>query len=327
MATINSYISKIASLFATDNKSTIEYDLMLDYTRKLYEVILEAKQNLASDNTQSPADSASSALLSINADIHTDSTVKEESVFANISDLSQHINNDIVFQSTIANDKPFEIADNTIQHNSQFLAEPSNDFDLNNLKDAAYNMETSDENEIIQNLADKISFVVDELTIDTQTQPIPHTGISIELPTQSIPVIHKKEVIAEAIDIKDKQDTDLIEVPDISGSIDAEETAEIVSATKTPPLVAQGFIPPVHQKQKDIRLAIGINDQYLFLNELFNNNKASYEIAINKVNNFNNYIDAKEWIDDQVSFPLGWDKKDVTVQSFYQILEHHFKLK
>src|SRR5438552_18217821 len=47
---------------------------------------------------------------------------------------------------------------------------------------------------------------------------------------------------------------------------------------------------------KDLRKAIGINDQYLFINELFRGEQTMYERSIKTINGFNIYAEAELWI-------------------------------
>lgn len=96
--------------------------------------------------------------------------------------------------------------------------------------------------------------------------------------------------------------------------------------SKPKPTIGQSFIPPTHVKQKDIRNAIGLNDKYLFLNELFHNNKEAYDLAISKINNMESYETAKSWVDENLQQNLQWERNDSTVITFYGLLEKHFNL-
>lgn len=75
---------------------------------------------------------------------------------------------------------------------------------------------------------------------------------------------------------------------------------------------------------RDIRNAIGINDKYLFLNELFNNHKSDYEETLDQLNHFSTIEQAEDWIRTKVAAARRWDKEDATVTSFYAILKRHF---
>ncbi len=60
---------------------------------------------------------------------------------------------------------------------------------------------------------------------------------------------------------------------------------------------------------KDIRGAIGINDKYLFLNELFGNNKADYEEALDQLRLCDSPGQAHAWLKAQPGAKYGWGRK------------------
>jgi hypothetical protein len=93
---------------------------------------------------------------------------------------------------------------------------------------------------------------------------------------------------------------------------------------KIEPLQFSQLFQAAKAANKDIRSSIGINDKYLFLNELFNNHKSNYEETLDKLNHFSNIDQAKDWILTKVAPVQKWDKDDATVQSFYAMLAKHF---
>lgn len=79
--------------------------------------------------------------------------------------------------------------------------------------------------------------------------------------------------------------------------------------------------------KKDIRGAIGINDKYLFLNELFSNNKTDYEEALDQLRMFDSYEQAYTWLKTQPGKKNGWEEGDDTVQSFLALVNQYFSSK
>ncbi len=75
--------------------------------------------------------------------------------------------------------------------------------------------------------------------------------------------------------------------------------------------------------RKDIRGAIGINDKYLFLNELFANNKTDYEEALDQLRLFDDYGQALSWLQAHPAQKNGWDKEDDMVQSFLALVKQY----
>ena len=102
---------------------------------------------------------------------------------------------------------------------------------------------------------------------------------------------------------------------------------EVIEKPKELAFSPQQLTAPVVQPRKDIRSSIGINDKYLFLNELFNNHKSNYEETLDKLNSFHNYDEAVDWIKIKVAAQNRWDMDDATVASFYALLAKHFSVK
>ena len=75
---------------------------------------------------------------------------------------------------------------------------------------------------------------------------------------------------------------------------------------------------------KDLRKGIGINDRFAFVKELFRNDEAMYERSIKTINNFNIYSEAEYWIARELKHKLGWDDRNETVKSFYQLVRRRF---
>ena len=75
---------------------------------------------------------------------------------------------------------------------------------------------------------------------------------------------------------------------------------------------------------KDLRKGVGINDKFLFVNELFRGDEAMYERSIKTINAFHILPEAEYWINRELKVKLGWnDSKDV-VQQFYAIVRRRF---
>jgi hypothetical protein len=75
---------------------------------------------------------------------------------------------------------------------------------------------------------------------------------------------------------------------------------------------------------KDLRKAIGINDRYLFINDLFRGDESMYERSIKTINSFNIYPEAEYWISRELKTKLGWDNTKETVKHFDQLVKRRF---
>lgn len=75
---------------------------------------------------------------------------------------------------------------------------------------------------------------------------------------------------------------------------------------------------------KDLRKAIGINDRFTFINELFRGDEAMYERSIKTINNFGIYSEAEFWISRELKLKLAWNDDRDIVQHFYQLVRRRF---
>ena len=75
---------------------------------------------------------------------------------------------------------------------------------------------------------------------------------------------------------------------------------------------------------KDLRKAIGINDRFKFLSELFRGDDAMYERSIKTINSSAIYPEAEYWIRRELKLKLGWDDKNETVRQFDQLVRRRF---
>jgi hypothetical protein len=79
-----------------------------------------------------------------------------------------------------------------------------------------------------------------------------------------------------------------------------------------------------HEPIKDLRKAIGINDRFVFINELFRGDEAMYERSIKTLNSFYNFNEAEYWINRELTLRLGWDQYSELVKHFYQLVKRRF---
>jgi hypothetical protein len=75
---------------------------------------------------------------------------------------------------------------------------------------------------------------------------------------------------------------------------------------------------------KDLRKAVGINDRFVFINELFRGDENMYERCIKTINSFNIYPEAEYWITRELKVKLGWSNDNPSVQQFDQLVKRRF---
>lgn len=75
---------------------------------------------------------------------------------------------------------------------------------------------------------------------------------------------------------------------------------------------------------RDLRKAIGVNDRYVFVNELFMGDDIAFEETVKTINSFRIHGEAIFWIEREVAGPLSWKPGNETVQHFLQLVRRRF---
>ncbi|WP_119078667.1 hypothetical protein [Chitinophaga alhagiae] len=74
----------------------------------------------------------------------------------------------------------------------------------------------------------------------------------------------------------------------------------------------------------DLKNAIGINDKFQFIQELFRGDKTMYERSIKTINESTSLQEAVYWIERELKIKLGWNENDQLVQHFYLLVRKRF---
>ncbi len=75
---------------------------------------------------------------------------------------------------------------------------------------------------------------------------------------------------------------------------------------------------------KDLKKAVGVNDRFLFINELFRGDEVMYERSIKTINSFSIYPEAEYWIKRELKLKLGWNDRNEVVKQFDQLIKRRF---
>jgi len=75
---------------------------------------------------------------------------------------------------------------------------------------------------------------------------------------------------------------------------------------------------------KDLRKAIGINDRFVFISELFRGDEDMYERSIKTINSFSILPEAEYWIQRELKIKIGWNEDSETVRHFDQLVRRRF---
>ena len=74
----------------------------------------------------------------------------------------------------------------------------------------------------------------------------------------------------------------------------------------------------------DLRKAIGVNERFQFIRELFRNDEAMYERSIKTINQFQIFPEADFWINRELKTKLGWINDHPLVKQFDQLIRRRF---
>jgi hypothetical protein len=90
-----------------------------------------------------------------------------------------------------------------------------------------------------------------------------------------------------------------------------EERVEVAAALQGTPI-------------RDLKKAIGINDRFLFVNELFRGDENMYERSLKTINGFSIYPEAQYWIQRELKVKLSWPDNSEAVKIFDQLVKRRF---
>ncbi len=143
---------------------------------------------------------------------------------------------------------------------------------------------------------------------------VPEVVSESETITESAPAEESKPETPNVIDslpIKEVHEVILIDESDSLNEILKEDKEELSETLQNSPI-------------KDLKKAIGINDRFLFINELFQGDETSFERSIKTINGFSIYAEAEFWIRRELKTKLGWDLQSESVKQFDALVKRRF---
>lgn len=75
---------------------------------------------------------------------------------------------------------------------------------------------------------------------------------------------------------------------------------------------------------RDLKKAIGVNDRYQFVNDLFRGDENMYERSMKTINGFSIYPEAQYWIQRELKVKMGWKEDSDAVKLFDQLIKRRF---
>jgi hypothetical protein len=80
----------------------------------------------------------------------------------------------------------------------------------------------------------------------------------------------------------------------------------------------------VKEPISDLKKGIGINDRFVFVQDLFRGDEVMYERSIKTINAFNVLQEAEFWIQRELILKLGWDEGRDCVRHFRHLVRRRF---
>jgi hypothetical protein len=75
---------------------------------------------------------------------------------------------------------------------------------------------------------------------------------------------------------------------------------------------------------RDLKKAIGVNDRFVFISQLFRGDEVMYERSLKTINGFRILPEAEYWMERELKVKLGWDETRETTKHFYQLVKRRF---
>jgi hypothetical protein len=136
-----------------------------------------------------------------------------------------------------------------------------------------------------------------------ETAQIQQNGWKLD-PLKEIPTLAHQQVVKELNEVMARQE------PSLNDKL-KEEVKEVAHVLNDAPV-------------RDLRRAIGINDRFVFISELFRNDEVMYERSIKTINGFRILPEAQYWIERELKVKLGWDENKESTRHFYQLVKRRF---
>jgi len=182
-----------------------------------------------------------------------------------------------------------------------------------------------------QNIYQETTMVgpADEVVMQTQITPeLAPVKNAVEVNETPEEVIGEN-LVASIMEIDETPAIEIVEAPAVE--ISQVNLAEV----KTEPiLVASQKIEIKEVKEvkdhlvmepiKDLRSAIGINDKFQFIQELFGGDEKSFEVGIKTINAFKIFPEAQFYIKRELREKNNWDEESNVVKQFDQLIKRRF---
>lgn len=181
------------------------------------------------------------------------------------------------------------------------------------------------EEEIIVELAKDIEEEVKEGKIEMEEDNLTSMSLSFDPPLSDDDFLSQWQPKENVVEVS-VSDVQAIEEEPVEEQLE-ETVIDALAQTKSSiNEISEDLNLSNQSKSRDIKTLIGLNDAYLFTNELFKN-RATYEKSLAALNELNSEEDALNYLKDILPAPAeDKDNEDETLAAFYELVHRFYKI-
>jgi hypothetical protein len=302
---LNEILDKIAALAKQGTFSSIEKDLLLQYTRDLYEHILSTETTAVAARGQEPETAVNNVL-------------------PDMEDVTVPIGAATYFNAGSAQvDEPEPAVSTNTPDPAEAVTEPESEISVD---------EYASEKEKVPAQINTREPAEEESVISEvkENSDQPETAFNMALP-ETIEELSTQEEGSTAENASESEASDQEELPELSTNerpFQEPEDFELEPELRKEQVFDPKNLIDFRLWNRDIRSYIGINDKYNFISELFSNNAEAYEEILNEINGMESAEEARYFLENSgVTTLYKWQEDGFSEQIFYNVLNQFFAAK
>lgn len=175
------------------------------------------------------------------------------------------------------------------------------------------------------------SFGVDQSMLDSLREPSNQTNLLDAIEQTEEPKLEVVEQVPESNLIKEKEEVKEVIVEEKEEIIEDKKEDKLeksegksINETFSTQQEQESLAQKLSRKPiSDLTVAIGLNQKFLFMNDLFEGENNLYKEAINALNNFKSYFEADEYIH-VLSSRHNWDSTSKSVKDLIELVERRY---
>ncbi len=147
--------------------------------------------------------------------------------------------------------------------------------------------------------------------------------LELETIVNKIEKLHQKAIILHYLNDKHTEHN----LENIDTTTTPPVQTDLFGSSISPKTPTQKGIPSTEKKEipvNDIHTAIGINEKFQFINNLFEGNTNEYTAALNQLNNYTSFEEAEPYLN-SINEIYKWKDKDPLVETFLTTIKRKLK--